>query len=87
MRATTRQEPLEGGRRLSQDPDRCYRKRIDSGLTQKGLGELSGLTDATVCRIENGDVSASVESLTALATALKCEISDLTPAEPETAAP
>lgn len=76
---TTKNEPAptEGVRRLPQDPDRCYRKRIAAGLTQQQLATQAGLTDATVCRIENGTVRASVDSLTALAKALGCSVTDL----------
>ncbi len=66
-------------RRLSQDPKRCYRKRIAAGLTQKQLADRAGLTDATVCRVENGDVSAHPDTLHALATAFGCDIADLMP--------
>lgn len=86
MRSTNRRESKDGSRRLSQDPDRCFRKRIEAGLTQMQLGTRSGLSDATVCRIENGDVVASPESLAALAEALGCTVTDLMPAEPEPAA-
>lgn len=79
-------QATEASRRLPQDPDRCFRRRFAMGLTQMQLAERSGLSDATVCRIENGTVAASVESLTALAAAFGCEITDLMPAEPQAAA-
>lgn len=83
---TTTPQVTEASRRLPQDKDRCFRRRIAAGLTQMQLAERSGLSDATVCRIENGTVAASVESLAALAAAFNCEITDLMPAEPEAAA-
>jgi transcriptional regulator with XRE-family HTH domain len=68
-------------RRLPQDPDRCFRRRIAAGLSQQQLADKAGISDATVCRIENGTVKASVDSLAALADALDCAVTDLMPAE------
>lgn len=81
MRTTTPQESAEG-ERLPQDPNRCYRRRIAAGLSQQQLADKAGLTDATVCRIENGTVKARVGSLAALADALECSVEDLMPPEP-----
>ncbi len=69
----------EKARRLSQDPDRCFHKRIAAKLTQKQLADRAGLTDATVCRVENGDVSAHPDTLHALAKAFGCDVADLMP--------
>lgn len=66
-------------RQLTQDPQRCKRKRIAAGLTQQQLADLSGISNAAVHRIESGEVVASVKSLAALARAFGCNIEDLMP--------
>lgn len=86
MRPTTPPGVREAPRRLSQDPERCFRRRIAAGLTQLELAHRSGLSDATVCRIENGSVVASPKTLAALADALACDVTDLMPAEQDKAA-
>ena len=62
---------------LLQDPVACYNARRDAGMSQMEAGKASGLSDATVCRIENGQVSPHPSSLRALAKAYGCEYQKL----------
>lgn len=68
-------------RRMTQDPHEVFRRRVAMGLTQRQLGDRSGLSGAQVSRIEAGKSSASVESLHALAGGLDCEVTALMPTE------
>jgi len=52
----------------------------------RDLSEKSGVAVVTICDLENGHQSARVTTLAKLARALNCEIADLMPAEPGTAA-
>jgi transcriptional regulator with XRE-family HTH domain len=66
-------------RRLSQDPDRLFRRRIVAGLTQQELAWRAGLVKSTVSRLERGFASAEPATLQALAAALVCPVEDLMP--------
>lgn len=58
--------------------------RTDRGLTLQDLAESSGVSRATLSRIENGDVSPTAETLGRLASAFSLPISQLlTPLEPD----
>lgn len=71
-------------RPLNQDPERCYRLRLAAGFsTQLDLAIAAGLSDATVCRIESGTVSASSRSLVKLADALGCTVDELSAEDPD----
>lgn len=70
-------------RRLAQDPERCYRARIAAGLTQVQLAKKAGVTDATICRMEQGAVSVLPETLGRVARALDRPVEDLMPAPVE----
>ena len=60
---------------------RLRRRRKDAGLSQRQLGDLSGVHFTTIARIETGDVSEPEGStLDALAKALGCDRSELSPA-------
>ena len=49
-------------------------ERTSRGLSQRELSELSGLTQAQISRIENGEVDMRVSSLIALTTELGLEL-------------
>ncbi len=49
-------------------------QRTSRGLSQRELSELSGLTQAQISRIENGEVDMRVSSLIALTTELGLEL-------------
>lgn len=51
--------------------------RKASGLTQKQLGELVGISEAQVSLIENGNRNPSFETALKIAEALDCEYADL----------
>lgn len=51
--------------------------RVDRGLTLQDLADGSGVSRATLSRIENGDVSPTAETLGRLATAFGLPISQL----------
>jgi transcriptional regulator with XRE-family HTH domain len=52
------------------------------GLTQEQLAERLGLTQATVARIERGDIAYTQPVLEAMAEALMCEPADLIMRDP-----
>ena len=56
---------------------RLKQLRLDHGLSLQELAERSGLSRATLSRIENGEVSPTAESLGALAAAYALSISRL----------
>jgi transcriptional regulator with XRE-family HTH domain len=51
--------------------------RLDRGLTLQGLATESGVSRATLSRIENGEVSPTAETLGRLATAFSLPLSQL----------
>jgi DNA-binding XRE family transcriptional regulator len=46
------------------------RKRVEAGLTQRELAKLAGIRHETLCRIESGKHTPSVESVTRLERAI-----------------
>ena len=52
--------------------------RLQKGLTQEQLAELSGISERTIQRIENGETTPRSHSLKAIATALDKTYEDLT---------
>jgi transcriptional regulator with XRE-family HTH domain len=67
--------------RLQQSNDRLAQRlrglRSEKGLSLQELAERSGVSRATLSRIENGDVSPTAETLGALASAYEMTISRL----------
>ena len=51
--------------------------RIKKGLTRKELGNLCGMADSAIRRYENGKANPKMETLQKIATALRCNISEL----------
>ncbi len=51
--------------------------RKQKGLTQKQLGDLCGIADSNIRKYENGKQNPKIETLQKIATALKCNLSDL----------
>ena len=47
-----------------------YETRIDLGMTQKELSELSGVRQSNISRIERGTCSPSIRTISALALAM-----------------
>ncbi|WP_449278453.1 helix-turn-helix domain-containing protein [Leucobacter sp. GX24907] len=52
--------------------------RLEADLSQQDLARISALHPSHVGRIERGSVNPSLETLTQLAGALGCTVSDLT---------
>ena len=60
---------------------RLRRRRSDAGYSQRQLSDLSGIHFTTIARIETGEVSEpESNTLDALARALGCDRSELSPA-------
>ncbi len=55
--------------------DLIKRLRKDKGMTQERLSELSGMTRATICKIESGKFNASIDLLSKLIKPLNAELS------------
>lgn len=68
------------------DRNRLRRERTKAGLQQKELAAKSGSSTAHISRLELGRCGVSPELLHRLAEALGCTVTELMPAEPETAA-
>jgi len=51
--------------------------RTAAGLTQDKLAEITGISQANICRIENGINIPTIETAKKLAVALNCKIDDL----------
>lgn len=56
---------------------RLKERRIEIGYTQKELGQMIGVTKASISGYENGDRIPSIDTLVDLANALQIEISYL----------
>ncbi|MEU4172866.1 helix-turn-helix transcriptional regulator [Streptomyces sp. NPDC026665] len=66
------------------DPQRLTRKRIGKGLSQKELGERSGVSRQLICMVEKGTANFSPRYLAKIAAALECQIEDLLPEDDAT---
>lgn len=52
--------------------------RVKLGMTQQELAKQSGVTRATISRLENGEeIEVKIGTLKAIATALNCTVSAL----------
>ena len=49
--------------------------RIEKGLTQKDIAELTGISQADISRIENGEGNPTLSTMQRIATALGCTLS------------
>jgi transcriptional regulator with XRE-family HTH domain len=70
----------------SQDCRKLRRRRIAAGLTVREAAARAGCSFGHISMLENGDRSAGVRTLAALARAYDCQIIDLMPDEPNGAA-
>ena len=50
-------------------------KRIDCGLTQTDIYDLTGVAEITINRIENAKTSTTLETLSLIADAMNCDLS------------
>lgn len=55
------------------------RKRLELGLSVRQLAEMSGVSRATITRIENCDCNPTIEALCKLAEAMDVALDDLLP--------
>ena len=67
----------QGEKKLTFDPARLKNWRTLSGLTIRQLSARSGVATGTISELENGNKSARVPTLVALACALDRDIADL----------
>ena len=51
--------------------------RIERGLTQCELAKRVGISQPSLCNIENGKINPTISTLKKLAKALECHVSDL----------
>lgn len=52
--------------------------RVELSMTQEELAQLSGVTRATISKLESGEeVEVKIGTLKAIANALECKVSDL----------
>lgn len=72
----------QSGRRskkVPQDGDRIYQRRIEAGLRQGELAALANISPQHMSHIEQNKFGASPEALGRLADVLKCTVADLMP--------
>lgn len=63
--------------RLSLEPSTLRTARLERGMSQVDLWQLSGVHHVTIARIETGKAHASLSTIRRLATALGMQITDL----------
>lgn len=61
---------------------RIHQLRLESGITQRQLGETTGLAVSYLSRVENGKLTPTVPTLTKIAGALSVPLTALFDAEP-----
>ncbi|MEU4577456.1 helix-turn-helix transcriptional regulator [Nonomuraea sp. NPDC023979] len=66
-------------KKVPQDGDRIYKRRIEKRLKQGELAHLAGISPQHMSHIESGKYGASPEVLHKLATVLDCTVADLMP--------
>lgn len=54
-----------------------WERRVEKGLTDERLAEITGLSKSTINNIENGKTSPTLNQLRVIAIALDCRITDL----------
>ena len=69
--------PIKG--RLTQDPERIWRKRVEAGLEQHELAAKAEIHRSKMSRIECGRLPARPAELLRIAEALGCPVTDLMP--------
>ena len=65
--------------RLTQEPDRVWRKRVEAGLEQYELAAKAAIHPSKMSRIESGRLAAKPAELHRLAEVLGCHVTDLMP--------
>lgn len=51
--------------------------RLKRGITQAELAKMVGISQPSLCNIENGKINPTINTLRKLAKALECNISEL----------
>ncbi|MEV4705059.1 helix-turn-helix transcriptional regulator [Actinoplanes sp. NPDC049316] len=68
------------------DPAKIRRRRIAKGLSLSAAAAAAGITKGALSLIENGHRGGTMRTVVAIASALECEITDLMPDAPRSAA-
>jgi len=61
------------------DPAKLRRKRVEAGLNQTDLAQVTGIQQSHISKLERGRSSTTPKSLARIAKALGCTIADLLP--------
>lgn len=59
------------------DPDKLRLKRIEAGLNQTDLAQVTGIQQSHISKLERGASDTTPKSLARIAKALGCTITDL----------
>ena len=63
--------------RRAKNHNRLYDIRIEKGLSQRELANLSGVSRNTITRVENGDVAPNMETCRKICNALNVSIGEV----------
>ena len=64
----------EGGYLFAQIADDVAARRVEQGLSQRELAELTGTTQSAIARLERGGRPPRIDTLLRIAAALDCEL-------------
>jgi DNA-binding XRE family transcriptional regulator len=64
----------DGGWFFAQIADRLAGRRVELGLSQRELAELTGTTQSAIARLEAGGRPPRIDTLLRIANALDCEL-------------
>jgi transcriptional regulator with XRE-family HTH domain len=59
------------------DPEKLRRKRIEAGLNQTDLAQVTGIQQSHLSKLERGASNTTAKSLARIAKALGCTVTDL----------
>src|ERR671919_908283 len=65
----------EGGYLFAQIADDVAARRVEQGLSQRELAELTGTTQSAIARLERGGRPPRIDTLLRIAEALDCDLS------------
>lgn len=57
--------------------DALRNMRQEAGLTQRDAARQLGISQPALARMENGDLNTTIDTLTTICRALRCDIGDL----------
>lgn len=64
----------EGGYLFAQIADDVVARRVQQGLSQRELAELTGTTQSAIARLERGGRPPRIDTLLRIAEALECDL-------------